>query len=165
MTQGSQCIYSFSKKQIEMEMVYNIKNVQQLWLIWFVNIQTQISWYSNYSSVLINKLFEKINNVLFIYGLSTFLHLRNTTLEWLSKCVLALLYPSPTFFPCPPHNTLYWKKKQSQIVLWKYCETHLGLGFTLGSETLFTEAAYHPDRNVKSLSMHQSFLEYFATFW
>lgn len=49
-----------------------------------VNIQpTQISWYSNYSSVLINKLFEKINNVLFIYGLSIFLHLRNTTLEWL----------------------------------------------------------------------------------
>lgn len=48
-----------------------------------VNIQTtHISWYSNYSSVLINKLFEKINNVLFIYGLSTFLHLRNTTLQW-----------------------------------------------------------------------------------
>lgn len=84
--------------------------------------------------------------------------------QW-SKIVLALF--------CPHCNTPYEKitkrQKRSQIVLWTYCVTLLGMGFTLGSETqietLFTEAVYHPDRTVKSLSMHQSFLEYFATFW
>lgn len=64
-------------------MVYKIKNKGTAALAnMFVNIQKQIYWYLNYSSVLINKLFEKINNVLFIYGLSTFIQLWNTTLEW-----------------------------------------------------------------------------------
>lgn len=74
-------IYSFSKKTDRNgNGLQNQKCTAALASMVSVNIQTtQISWYSNYSSVLINKLFEKINNVLFIYGLSTFLHLWNTT--------------------------------------------------------------------------------------